>query len=132
MRILLDNEGYVSQWTEKDDVGCMSDNDIIITTPKDFDFSAFREDFRYYKVVDGVLVKDENRVLPEREKTTQEQIAELKAQLSATDYKVIKCSECQLLGMDMPYDVAELHAERQAIRDQINQLERGNTYTEEE
>ena len=55
--------------------------------------------------------------------TTAQQIAELKAKLSATDYKVIKCSECQLLGIEMPYDVAELHAERQAIRDQINQLE---------
>ena len=57
------------------------------------------------------------------EKTNAEKIAELKAQLSATDYKVIKCSECQLAGKEMPYDVAELHAERQAIRDQINQLE---------
>ena len=123
MRILLDNDGYVSQWIEKDDVGYMSDNDIVIATPEGFDFSAFRGECRYYKVVDGVLVKDETRVIPEREKTTQEQIAELKAQLSATDYKVIKCSECQLAGEEMPYDVAELHAERQAIRDQINKLE---------
>ena len=56
-------------------------------------------------------------------KSKQTQIAELKAQLSATDYKVIKCSECQLLGQEMPYDVTALHAERQAIRDQINILE---------
>lgn len=55
--------------------------------------------------------------------THEEQIAELKAQLAATDYKVIKCSECQLAGMEIPYDVAALHAERQAIRDKINQLE---------
>ena len=61
--------------------------------------------------------------IPNPVKTTAQQIAELKAQLSATDYKVIKCSECQLLGMEMPYDVGELHAQRQAIRDQINQLE---------
>ena len=59
----------------------------------------------------------------EIELPVHEQIAELKAQLSATDYRVIKCSECQLLGQELPYDVAELHAERQAIRDQINQLE---------
>lgn len=63
--------------------------------------------------------------IPNREKTVEEQIAELKAKLSATDYKVIKCSECQLLGQEMPYDVAELHAERQAIRDEINALEQG-------
>ena len=53
----------------------------------------------------------------------EEQIAELKTQLSATDYKVIKCAECQLLGEEMPYDVAALHTERQAIRDEINRLE---------
>ena len=58
-----------------------------------------------------------------KQKPVAEQIAELKNQLSATDYKVIKCSECQLLGQEMPYDVAELHAERQAIRDEINRLE---------
>lgn len=57
------------------------------------------------------------------EKTTEQKITELKAQLSATDYKVIKCSECQLLGIEMPYDVAELHAERQNIRNEINKLE---------
>ena len=51
------------------------------------------------------------------------QIRKLKEPLAATDYKVIKCAECQLLGEEMPYDVAELHMERQAIRDQINQLE---------
>jgi hypothetical protein len=58
-----------------------------------------------------------------KEKSNGERIAELKKQLSATDYKVIKCAECQLMGEEMPYDVAELHAERQAIRDQINLLE---------
>ena len=62
--------------------------------------------------------------VPNREKSIPEKIAELKAQLSATDYKVIKCSECQLLGQEMPYDVIELHAERQAIRDRINELEK--------
>ena len=62
--------------------------------------------------------------IPYPVKTTKQKIDELKRQLEATDYKIIKCSECQLLGMEMPYDVAELHAERQAIRDEINHLER--------
>ncbi len=61
--------------------------------------------------------------VPNPVKTAAQQIAELKAELSATDYKVIKCSECQLLGKEMPYDVAELHAQRQALRDEINKLE---------
>lgn len=61
--------------------------------------------------------------VPHRVKTKAEKIAGLKAQLAKTDYKVIKCSECQLLGQEMPYDVVELHVQRQAIRDQINELE---------
>lgn len=62
--------------------------------------------------------------IPNHIKTAEEEIAELKWQLQSTDYKVIKCSECQLLGKEMPYDVAELHAERQALRDKINELEK--------
>ena len=63
-------------------------------------------------------IEDDGVEIPPAEK-----IAELKKQLSATDYKVIKCAECQLLGEGMPYDVAELHEQRQAIRDKINTLE---------
>jgi hypothetical protein len=55
--------------------------------------------------------------------STEDQIASLKTQLSSTDYKIIKCSEAQLLGEELPYDIASLHAERQALRDKINELE---------
>ena len=55
----------------------------------------------------------------------QTRIAELKEQLNGTDYKIIKCSECSLTGLDLPYDITELHAERQALRDEINELEKG-------
>lgn len=57
------------------------------------------------------------------------EIAELKRELSNTDYMVIKCSEYQLAGMDAPYDIAELHAARQELRDRINDLE--NQLTQE-
>lgn len=55
--------------------------------------------------------------------SAEEQIAELKKQLDSTDYKIIKCSEYQLAGAELPYDIAELHAQRQALRDAINELE---------
>lgn len=51
------------------------------------------------------------------------QILTIKEELSATDYKVIKCAEAQLLGLPLPYDMEALHAERQALRDEINKLE---------
>lgn len=62
---------------------------------------------------------------PTEEEIKQTRIAELKEQLNSTDYKIIKCSECSLAGIDLPYDITELHAERQALRDKINELEKG-------
>ena len=61
--------------------------------------------------------------LPVVEPDVSAQISELKAQLEATDYKIIKCSEAQLVGEELPYDIVALHSERQAIRYQINELE---------
>ena len=50
-------------------------------------------------------------------------IERLKSELQESDYKVIKCAEAMAVGADMPYDVASLHKERQALRDKINKLE---------
>lgn len=52
-----------------------------------------------------------------------EAIDRLKEKLNASDYKVIKCYEASLINANMPYDTAELHKERQEIRDEINRLE---------
>lgn len=51
------------------------------------------------------------------------QISNLKAQISDTDYKVIKAYEYSLVGILTEYDMEELHQERQILRDQINELE---------
>lgn len=64
--------------------------------------------------------------IPNKEKSPKEKIATLKKKLSATDYPFIKSAECLVLGLEMPYDMAELEklrAERQAYRDEINSLE---------
>lgn len=60
---------------------------------------------------------------PTPEEKKQQRILDLKGLLNTTDYKIIKCSEYQLAGVDLPYDIVALHAERQALRDEINQLE---------
>lgn len=57
---------------------------------------------------------------PERR---EQKIMQLKSALSETDYKIIKCYEYQLAGLELPYDIATLHAQRQEIRDKINELE---------
>lgn len=51
------------------------------------------------------------------------QINDLKEQIAASDYKVIKTYEYTLLGEQTEYDMEAVHAERQALRDQINSLE---------
>lgn len=53
----------------------------------------------------------------------QFEISSLKERLSSSDYKITKCMEAQLLGDSLPYDINELHTERQQIRDKINELE---------
>lgn len=46
-----------------------------------------------------------------------------KALLKKGDYKVIKCMEAQLMNKELPYNIDELTAERDAIRAEINELE---------
>lgn len=51
------------------------------------------------------------------------EVEELKMQLAESDYKVIKIAECVACSLPLPYDAEQLHSERQAIRDRINELE---------
>ena len=47
----------------------------------------------------------------------------LKSELQESDYKVIKCAEAMIINAELPYNMTELHNERQALRDKINELE---------
>ena len=51
------------------------------------------------------------------------EIERLKSELQESDYKVIKCAEAMAVGAELPYNMTELHKERQALRDKINELE---------
>lgn len=59
----------------------------------------------------------------------RELVANMKAKkayenkLTASDYKIIKCYEYSLAGLELPYNIKELHAEREAIREEIRKLE---------
>ena len=52
------------------------------------------------------------------------EVEELKQQLAASDYKVVKCYEASLAGEPLPYDMTSLHPVRQELREQINELEK--------
>lgn len=51
------------------------------------------------------------------------QIRALKEELEQDDYKIIKSYEASLLGLELPYDMKELHGTRQSMRSKINELE---------
>ena len=93
------------------------------------DFENFEEHFKPHKFlyIDGEI-KDN----PEYEDVLQEElqhnqiateVAILKSQLAETDYKIIKCYEYSLVGMELPYDIQTLHEEREQIREQIREKE---------
>lgn len=59
----------------------------------------------------------------------QQEIYDLQTMLTSSnsdigDYKIIKCYEASLSGAEMPYDLEDLLAKRQAARDRINELQR--------
>ncbi len=85
---------------------CDEENYTMQATPKD---TGDKIVYDYEKVVDESEIK--------------EKIENYKQGLSDSDYKVIKCYEASLLGKSLPYDMETLHSERQAIRDEINELE---------
>lgn len=84
MRIVFDKEGYVSQFIMNNEGGFIpNENEQIIQTPDDLDVSDFIRKHRHYHLVDGKLVKDENRqaqlekaeLQKKKVLTTQEKIA---------------------------------------------------------
>lgn len=59
----------------------------------------------------------------EAEEEKQAKIKELQSELNESDYKIIKCNEYKLAELELPYDIEELHKQRQALRDEINKLQ---------
>lgn len=58
----------------------------------------------------------------------EQKIRDLKTKLSHQesdigDWKIAKCMEYSTLGLEPPYDLQELHKQRQLVRDEIEALE---------
>jgi hypothetical protein len=83
----------------------------------------FKEKFYSYKFVEDKLVFDEQKAEEIKNKGDAFfRFHELKKLLSDSDYKITKCYEAKLLDITMPYDLQTLASERQAWRDEINEL----------
>lgn len=99
--------------------------------------TLYRQGEGWYELSDDGSVyqeqKDTVEVEPEEEREVSEQQTELdelraqilllKNQLEASDYKIIKAYEYSILGKQTEYDLEELHKQRQALRNAINEGE---------
>lgn len=83
---------------------------------------------RKYENGKTVLADETEEMIQARTERQQRQfeIDNLKEQIKTTDYKIIKCYEYGLVNQILPYDINELHTNRQALRDKINELEGGD------
>lgn len=100
-----------SDWKPVDDIDeskTISDDDNYTIRLVPYD-NGNRISFNYEKVVDTTKIQGE--------------IDAIKAELSETDYQVIKCYEASLVGEELPYDIKALHEDRNEKRAQINALE---------
>lgn len=100
-----------SEWKPVDDIDeskTISDDDNYTIRLVPYD-NGNRISFNYEKVVNTTKIQGE--------------IDAIKAELSETDYQVIKCYEASLIGEELPYDIKALHEDRNEKRAQINALE---------
>lgn len=100
-----------SEWKPVDDIDeskTISDDDNYTIRLVPYD-NENRISFNYEKVVNTTKIQGE--------------IDAIKAELSETDYQVIKCYEASLVGEELPYDIKALHEDRNEKRAQINALE---------
>lgn len=98
----------------------------FIPSPNTLEMGEFDDASTFYeKGEDGKI--HQNWILNKNNRSKiQDKIAELKTELSGTDYIIIKAYEAKLSMSDTPYSQEQLEKitqERQALRDRINELE---------
>ena len=114
-KLMLDENNYIEGFIHMD-----NEEDVY-----ELNASEMKLDYlSCYKLVNNEIIFDEDKYNATINKESiKNEIASLKAELSSTDYQIIKCSEYQLQGLNAPYNITALHATRQALRDRINELE---------
>lgn len=122
--ILLDENNYLKSYSNK----VRKPGSVLVESIPD---ESDAEKLKCYQYINGEFAFDAQKwaaIEAKRKETARineitQKIFDLKAKIDASDYKIIKCYEYALNNLELPYDVEALHAERQALRDQINELE---------
>ena len=122
--IILDEKKYIKSYSSKFKT---PESILLKTMPAESD----PEKLKCYQYIEGKFVFDADKwaaIEAERAEIARinginSHIAALKQKIESTDYQIIKCYEYALNNLTSPYDITKLHEERQALRDQINELE---------
>lgn len=111
-RVVGDYSGYRTKYRDTDGRGIyLSTGEVYVTPPA--------PDPEPEPTPEEIAERERQEQMIE----IQMQIASLKSQIDATDYRIIKSYEYSLVGLESEYDLTALHEERQALRDRINALE---------
>lgn len=122
--IILDENKYIESYSSKFKT---PESVLVETMPAESD----PEKLKCYQYIEGEFVFDAElweAIEAERAEIARisginSNIAALKQEIESSDYQIIKCYEYALNNLPSPYDITKLHEERQALRDQINELE---------
>ena len=122
--ITLDENKYIKTYSSKFKT---PDSILVKTMPTESD----PEKIKCYQYIKNKFVLDADKwaaIEAKREENARineinSKITALKQEIESSDYQIIKCYEYALCNLTSPYDVIKLHEERQALRDEINELE---------
>ena len=112
---------------KSDDIHEITESDILINDEiyqQFFDIQSGGRSLRV-KNINGTTFEEifEEYVIEYKE-TTEDKLLRLNNRLTEIDHMVAECYECNLLGLDMPYDVTAIHEERQALKAEINNIKK--------
>ena len=113
MQIQIDENNRITGYAT---VGGFVDGVEVETIPEGFEEAFQPEKYRYEN---GEILEDPDFTPPVDNTALLNQIEELKSGIAATDYKALKYME----GWLTEEEYAPVKAQRQALRDQINELE---------
>lgn len=111
--LMGDYSSYTTLYRELDGVYQYSNDGSVYTEPE--------------PIIPYVPTEEELAEIERRNKINNlnAQIESLRAEIASTDYIIIKVSELSFVDKECTeYNITEIHTQRQALRDKINELEK--------
>lgn len=109
-----------------DEIHTITETDVLISDEIYQEFFEVQSNGKSLRIrnIDGTTFEEIfEEYVPTIEETNAEKIIKLQNKLLETDHMIVECYECNLLGLEMPYDITSIHKERQVIKAEIENLQ---------